>query len=222
MLTAAICDDNSVFLRESKAALLFMTLAGDITFGMLYLLVTGQALEVPSYNIASSALACTGTALIGSLYMVLIVWFGNRKRQRGKLYVPVLMVLLAVFVCAGTAAATSERTQTITYDAVYIFVCACIAFTVYLCLCILFVLEQMRSTKREQEAFSRTLEIEQMRYRALEERREEMAKLRHDYRNILTTATILLENGETEKAGELLSDLSARANAAGRTPGPMC
>ncbi|MCD8021489.1 MAG: hypothetical protein LUF30_00385, partial [Lachnospiraceae bacterium] len=33
--------------------LLFMTLAGDLTFGMLYLLVTVQALEVPSYNIAS-------------------------------------------------------------------------------------------------------------------------------------------------------------------------
>ncbi len=203
------------------AALLCMTLAGDITFGMLYLLVTGQALEVPSYSIASSAMACTGTALIGSLYMVLIVWFGSRKKLRGRLYVPVLMVLLAVFVCAGAAgAAASGDTQAITYDAVYIFVCACISFTFYLCLCILFVLEQRRSTKREREAFLRTLELEQTRYRTLEDRQVELTKLRHDYKNVLATVTILLENGETEKAGELLAELSMRANAAGQAEEP--
>ncbi len=189
-------------------ALLLMCVAGDMTYGMMYQLFMGHGLTIPSYNSASAALGCMGAAVIGSIYMVLFVRFSNREMRGRKLYDPVLIVLLTVLISAGFAA--SGETQE-TYDAAFIFVCSCVLFFLYLCLCIFFAMEHIRTTIRDQEAFYRALEMEQMRYEAFKVRREELSKLRHDYKNLLSTVKLLLEKGDTLKAKELLCDMTLRA-----------
>ena len=199
-------------------ALLFMTAAGDMSFGLLYWLVTGEYIDIPSYNTANAAIGCTGTALIGAFYMILLVWLVKRREQEGRGQILVLMVFVAVLVCAGVSA-YGER-EAAAYDVIFIFISACILFFLYLCLCISFVLGQIREANRERENFAQALEIERQRYAAIEARQEELAKLRHDYRNLLTTVSLLLEHGEEEKARELLQEMSIRVFAAEDAPLP--
>ena len=52
-------------------------------------------------------------------------------------------------------------------------------------------------------------ELEQMHYTAMESRRHEMAKIRHDFNNQLTAARHLAASGKTEDAERLLSELES-------------
>ena len=56
------------------------------------------------------------------------------------------------------------------------------------------------------------MELEKVHYEQIEARREEMAKLRHDYNNVITSVMYLIENGKTEEAREIMRDLSERIN----------
>lgn len=53
-------------------------------------------------------------------------------------------------------------------------------------------------------------EMEQQHYKAVEARREELAKIRHDYNNLLTSVRGLLQMGQTEEAREALDNLLVR------------
>ncbi len=53
-------------------------------------------------------------------------------------------------------------------------------------------------------------ELEQQHYKSVEARREELAKIRHDYNNLLTSVRGLLEMGEYEQAREALDHLLVR------------
>ena len=49
-------------------------------------------------------------------------------------------------------------------------------------------------------------------------KREALARIRHDYRNVITSALILMENGSQEKARQILSELTERISATSETP----
>lgn len=50
-------------------------------------------------------------------------------------------------------------------------------------------------------------QVEQLHYQSIETRREELAKIRHDFNNQLTTALYLTEQGEQEQAKSMLEQL---------------
>lgn len=52
--------------------------------------------------------------------------------------------------------------------------------------------------------------MERQHYQAVEARREELAKIRHDYNDLLTSVRGLLQMGQTGEAQEVLDDLLAR------------
>lgn len=60
--------------------------------------------------------------------------------------------------------------------------------------------------KRVQE-MEHLQQVEQLHYQSMETRREELAKIRHDFNNQLTTALYLTEQGEQEQAKSMLEQL---------------
>lgn len=77
--------------------------------------------------------------------------------------------------------------------------------------------EALAKSLHELEALHR---VEAVHYQAIETRREEMAKIRHDFNNQLTTAYHLIEQGEPEHARALLDAL--RSDIAGTKEYAYC
>ena len=72
--------------------------------------------------------------------------------------------------------------------------------------------EEQQQMMEEVRELQHVMELEKVHYEQIEARREEMAKLRHDYNNVITSVMYLIENGKTEEAREIMRDLSERIN----------
>ena len=73
--------------------------------------------------------------------------------------------------------------------------------------------EIQEEKQRVQEEFNKlqqVMELEKLHYEQIEARREEMAKIRHDYNNVISSVMFLIENGRTDEAGDVIKDLSDR------------
>lgn len=70
--------------------------------------------------------------------------------------------------------------------------------------------KEKKQVAAELSELRRLSELEQVHYQEIEKRREEMAKIRHDYNNLLTSALLLLHTGKSEEAEQLFSELSRR------------
>lgn len=75
---------------------------------------------------------------------------------------------------------------------------------------ILFNQAQKDTIEKELEQTQYRFEMEQQHYRGVEARREELAKIRHDYNNLLTSVRGLLKMGAYEQAQEALDNLLVR------------
>lgn len=75
---------------------------------------------------------------------------------------------------------------------------------------ILFNQAEKDTIEKELEQTQYRFELEQQHYKAVEARREELAKIRHDYNNLLTSVRGLLKMGEYEQAQEALDNLLVR------------
>ncbi len=74
---------------------------------------------------------------------------------------------------------------------------------------------EKQEAKEEARKLQQAMELEKVRYEQIEARREEMAKLRHDYNNVITSVMYLIENGKTDEARKIMKDLSERINKTG-------
>lgn len=64
--------------------------------------------------------------------------------------------------------------------------------------------EKKATLEQELRDIRHTMELEQAHYRAVEERREELARIRHDFNNQLAVIGRLVENGEKEDAEQMI------------------
>lgn len=64
--------------------------------------------------------------------------------------------------------------------------------------------EKKADLERELRDVRHTMELEQAHYQAVEEKREELARIRHDFNNQLAVIGRLVENGEREDAGQMI------------------
>lgn len=61
-------------------------------------------------------------------------------------------------------------------------------------------------------------QLERQHYQSVERRREEMAKIRHDYNNLLSSVLGLVRMGKTREAEEMVLGLLARVEATREAP----
>ena len=67
--------------------------------------------------------------------------------------------------------------------------------------------EEKENIKRELEAARRQAELEKIYYEETDKEREAMAKLRHDYNNLISSILGLIHIGEEAEAENVLNDL---------------
>ena len=81
-------------------------------------------------------------------------------------------------------------------------------------------LEQEKKAELETElqAVRRARELEESHYRAVEEQREALARIRHDFNNQLSAIGGLIQTGETEEARAMVSRLTADIAATAAIP----
>ena len=74
---------------------------------------------------------------------------------------------------------------------------------------------QKEQAERELTQLRRQMELERQYYQSVEQRREEMAKIRHDYNNLLSSVLGLVRMGKTREAEETVQELLTRVEDVG-------
>ena len=72
--------------------------------------------------------------------------------------------------------------------------------------------ERIESSEKVRN-MERIIDVEKIYYEQLEARMEEMAKIRHDYNNVLSSVKFLINEGRTQEACSVIDDLNVRLNA---------
>ena len=81
-------------------------------------------------------------------------------------------------------------------------------------------LNQAEKEKAERELLllQHQAELERQQYQAMEQRREEMAKIRHDFNNLLSSVLILLRQNKPEEAAQAVAELVQRVESTKEYP----
>lgn len=100
----------------------------------------------------------------------------------------------------------------------YMLIFSCMLFAAF---CLAYVLYDQAEKDQVEQELNQMRELanrERQHYADIEERREEMAKIRHDYGNLTASVLHLLQNGDVEEAKDLLQELSARIQSTKEYP----
>ncbi len=153
-----------------------------------------------------------------SVYTVIVLRIWNRKRIKtniewmaGMLFFGMLFFL--VFVIRDSAG-----------EGARVYFMSCCTFMVMLFAAVMLYLSRSEKKEAQEERqrmmeevkeLQHAIELEKIHYEQIEARREEMAKLRHDYNNVITSVMYLIENGKMDEAREIMKDLSERISRTG-------
>lgn len=156
------------------------------------------------------------TIMLNIIYTVIVLRTRKKKRVKTSLVWIVIMLfftlmLFAVLVMRDTANAVGEGAQSY-----FIFTCIFTIMEFATMMLFLSQTEKQEAQKEKREAqekvqkLQRVMELEKAHYEQIEARREEMAKIRQDYNNVITSVIHLIETGKTDEAGNMIQDLTER------------
>ena len=140
------------------------------------------------------------------LYTILLLKLWKKKRlHSGSIWVMGMLFILFIFIFIHMNRVVSYSEGN-TY---FIFICI---FTLLEFGMIILYLNQLE--KREIQDELRQLQyemgLEKVHYEEIEKRREEMAKLRHDYNNVITSILLMIKDGRNDEAEIVLNDFQGR------------
>lgn len=203
------CYSDSGKLKFVYASMLVLqNVLMDILHGVIF---GNQNISMTHFSFASRSMAqrCTSIAVISVMihifYTMFILKISKKKRLKtSPVWISMMLLLVLVFVAIQAVLRPEES------DNSY-FVFICIFAVVEFSLLMLYLSQsEKREAQEEVDKLQQAMELEKTHYEQIEARREEMAKIRHDYNNVITSVMLLIENGKTEEAGTVLRELSER------------
>lgn len=205
--------DSGVTKFVHAAILVIQNILSEVFYHSLW----GAQLDVWRFPFENKAMAetCTVVAAISIFMNILytVIVLNTRKKKREKTSPVWIAIMLLLILILAAIRGMRDALNTSSY---FIFICifAIMEFATLM----LFLSQSER--KEAQEEKQRTLEevkklrhimeLEKLHYEQIEARREEMAKIRHDYNNVITSVMYLIENGRTDEAEEIMKDLARR------------
>lgn len=150
--------------------------------------------------------------------MVCNLW-SRRRKERGSIrYTASLLVFALIGICIFLAGIYVDNNPVYIYDEIFMAINICIFFTI--CGAVLVSLNQAEKDAigKELAEIRRISELERTHYASLEARREELARIRHDYQNVINSVSHLLHAGAVREAEEVLTELSSRVAETRETP----
>lgn len=148
-----------------------------------------------------------GVCIAGAYLYDLVQGTEKRRIARDSGYL-LLFLLLGVFILAAGILGENAEAASLGGAFPYIYMSALLA----VCGGMFVFLNQVEKSSLETELAEvrRLSDLEHIHYTAVEARREEMAKIRHDYNNILTSVSYLIRDGASGEAAQMLSELLTR------------
>lgn len=194
-------------------------LADIISQSILGYPIGNEAWELPFRNriyAESCIMIAAISIMLNIIYTVIALKIWNKKRAKTS---PVWMAVLLFFVLMFFSTFVIRDTASMTGEGARSYFIFCCILTIMEFAALMLFLSQSER-KEAQEEKQRTLEevkklrhimeLEKLHYEQIEARREEMAKIRHDYNNVITSVMYLIENGRTDEAEEIMKDLARR------------
>lgn len=206
--------------KEKRLALASLIVAQILSEGIYSLLLAPEPVAVLDFTRPEMAMGSAITALIGLLLQWGVCEGWCRLRQKGK--VIRFPALFAVFLMAelmpllllyhNETDAYSEEFRR------YLLFYTCVLFGAFCLAYILFNQAEKEQMEQELHQVRDLSQRERQHYASIEERREEMAKIRHDYSNLTASVLRLLQDGAVEEAKDLLQELSTRIQSTKEYP----
>lgn len=194
--------------------LMFAPVLADAITSAVYSLLLGASPVVGllgemdfNWVILCAATFVNGAALQGAICMI---WCRVIKRNHVLKYAVYMLAFL--ILCVGVLAINiwGAPASKIIPESIYLTIYMCAFLTILGSVLVLANQAEKNAIAKELEEIHQFSQLEHIHYTAIEARREEMARIRHDYTNVLTSATHLLRSGACQEAAGLLSDLSQR------------
>ncbi len=202
------------------AMLLMQSVLADIIYQSVWGYLIGNDIWDTPFRSQAFAESCIVIAAISIMLNIIytMIVLSVRRRKRIKINVVwiamilfFVLMLLAILVIRQTSSAVGEGGQPY-----FIFICI---FTIMEFATVMLFLSQAekqeaqnekRAAQEEVRRLQQVMELEKAHYEQIEARREEMAKIRHDYNNVITSVLHLIETGKTDEAGSVMKDLARR------------
>lgn len=202
-----LCFEGPVWKRLLVNLLLF---AGQAVGDMLALstlwteeLVNGSTTVVfrgLADSVAYAVVGTVGSALVDS---GITIFARSLKAKRfSGIYVPAALIVLSLGMSYYAYISSSG----------VLFWLVCIALggsSIVFLLYYVVALEKKAALEQELQSVRSRMELEQAHYRAVEARREELAKIRHDFNNQLTTIGLMLRSGDEADVQRMIAQLRA-------------
>lgn len=198
-----------------KKVAVMLLVYSSVLFGeilcLLCLTMVSVDVSVMDYTASAMMLGCCASTVFSFLILtvIMVVWNRLNKSQlslrRPGQYVGILLglALLLVFVTQAEETLTWFDTAVVAALFVYSWIMLVLAFNQ----------SDKEHIQKELTEMTYQTRLEQQHYRHIEEKREEVAKLRHDYNNLLSSSLGLLREGRHNEAEELLASLLTRVQS---------
>ena len=194
--------------------------SGQFVGEALAVFLLGDLSQIRDTNVVVSTFpqgaVYTVVGLLGIILVdsgVVILARTMQARRFSIVYLPVIFILASLF---GNFYAYISASSVL-------FWCVCILLSAVSIVCLLYYvvsLEKKAELEKELQDIHYTMELEQAHYRTMQERREELARIRHDFNNQLAAVSLLIQSGEENDAQSMLRQLGE--NIAATREEPYC
>lgn len=215
------CYTEKMFLKYAAFLLLQILLVlVDAVYTFFFFSQYGMDMQIDFTHPGLVFGSMIGT-LGGAMLQLLACSLWRRRQGKTSLMVhPVFLLtfMLVIIVLFGFGITQFRDPAGQFFHGNYLIVYGCIYFTA--CIGIFLFINQAERNEIEKELLElqRLSELERVHYAGIEARREELAKLRHDYNNILSTVRLLLHGGKVQEAEQMLVELFERVEATREYP----
>lgn len=199
--------------------LMLQNILGDV-IGQIFLGLETWELTEMSFTdrmMAENSIAANMCSVIFNLGYTAVALAVKKKKKilPGPMWLMLMLQSLTIF-----SGIVIMRRMLLTEKTGMSYVLYCLLSTVLVSAILSVYLSQSEKwdVKEELGRLQQVMELEKLHYEQIEARREEMAKLRHDYNNILTSILFLMKNGRNSEAEHMVEELSKRMEATREYP----
>lgn len=199
--------------------LMALCIVGDTIFQAIFFLVFKE-IPVADYSQPKTAFCCVMALPIALILYIfaMIIWNKVYRKQNSPGNMEKILLLCILPMCIVLMGVIALSHASDTGSSPYVIAYSSLAFMSVMMIFVLFFQNDRAAVQKELAKIQHQSELERVHYAVVEEKREALARIRHDYQNVLNTALILMESGSQEKARQLLIELTERISATSETP----
>ena len=200
--------DSSGFILVHFSIIILQGLAADAIYRVVFEVDKNDFFY--QYNTLKGAEACVVITLLFFIINSIHTLIYCNLRMKKEIKVDILWLFIILFVIAIIVFSyyfnKDNNSELYLSFASILTVCVFTIFMIYTSYV------EKCEVKESIQNLEKVMEIEKVHYEDMEERIQEMDKIRHDYNNVLNTVKYLIKEGRTDEAEEIINDLTVRVN----------